>query len=185
MDFLAPDSFSATIIESRNLYGSLLHLLEIGPVVCLLFLLAVSAVVIARQHLTVLQLLTISAGYGFYFPLMIYLSSRFSFKTALVIAFVVPGVLLLNYMRLLLDVRIGLFGGLAFLLLYQIFPTLAAFAGWNRGMVLLCLGVVTFAVLINLQNQALRKKAAVAGVTVLAAFNSGAHAADVQGIVPG
>ena len=184
-DFLVPESFSARIVESRNLYASLLQLLEIGPVICALFLLATIAVVLARQPLTALQLITIAAGYALYFPLVVYLSSRFSFHVALAIAAVVPGALLVNYGRLLLGVRAGLFGGIVFLLLYQIFPTLAAFAGWNRGMVLLCLGVVTFAVLINLQNQALRKKAAVAGLTVLAVFNSAAHAAEVQVIVPG
>lgn len=182
-DFLAPDSFSARIAESRNLYGSLLQLLEIGPLICLLFLLAVSAVILARQPLSALQLLTIAAGYAFYFPLMLYLSSRFSFKVALVLALVAPGALLVNYTRLLLGTKIGLIGGILSLLLYQLFPTLAAFAGWNRGMVLLCLGMVTFAVLINLQNQALKKGAAVA----LAIWCCAApmNAADVQVIVPG
>ena len=182
-DFLAPDSFSASIVESRNLHGSLLQLLEIGPVICLLFLLAVTAIILARQPLTALQLLTIAAGYALYFPLMLYLSSRFSFTVALIIAVVVPGALLVNYARLLLGARTGLIGGIVFLLLYQVFPTLAAFAGWNRGMVLLCLGVVTFGVLINLQNQALKKKVVAAAVALLLA--SLARAADVQVIVPG
>jgi hypothetical protein len=184
-DFLVPESFSARIVESRNLYGSLLQLLEIGPVICALFLLAATAVVLGRQPLSALQLITIAAGYAFYFPLMVYLSSRFSFKVALTIAALVPGALLVNYCRLLLGVRVGFFGGIIFLLLYQIFPTLAAFAGWNRGMVLLCLGVVTFAVLINLQNQALRKQAAAAGVIAFAAVNPTMCAAEVQVIVPG
>ena len=183
-DFLAPDSFSASIVESRNLYGSLLQLLEIGPVICLLFLLAVSAIILARQPLTALQLLTIAAGYALYFPLMVYLSSRFSFPVALVIAAVVPGALLVNYARLLLGTRCGLIGGTIFLLLYQVGPTLAAFAGWNRGMVLLGLGVVTFAVLINLQNQALKRKVAAVAVALLG-LAWPAQAADVQVIVPG
>ena len=187
-DFLAPDAFSAGIVESRNLYGSLLQLLEIGPVIGLLFLLAVSAVILARQPLTALQLLTISAGYALYFPLMLYLSSRFSFTVALVLAVVVPGALLVNYSRLLVGTRIGLLGGIVFLLLYQVFPTLAAFAGWNRGMVLLCLGVVTFAVLINLQNQALQRKMAAAAAVALLCLAGPAGAAgpaEVQVIVPG
>ena len=183
-DFLAPDAFSASIVESRNLHGSLLQLLEIGPIICLLFLLAVTAIILARQPLTALQLLTIAAGYALYFPLMLYLSSRFSFHVALLIAVVVPGALLVNYARLLLGAKIGLIGGIVFLLLYQVFPTLAAFAGWNRGRVLLCLGVVTFAVLINLQNQALKKKAAAVAVALLA-LSWPASAADVQVIVPG
>src|SRR6266536_4619136 len=37
-DFLAPDFFSASIEEDRNLFTSLSRLLEIGPVICLLFL---------------------------------------------------------------------------------------------------------------------------------------------------
>lgn len=186
-DFLAPDSFSAEIVESRNLYGSLLQLVEIGPVIGLLFLLAVSAVIVARQPLTALQLLTICAGYALYFPLMLYLSSRFSFQVALVLAVVVPGALLVNYARLLVGTRIGLFGGIVFLLLYQVFPTLAAFSGWNRGMVLLCLGVVTFAVLINLQNQALKRKVAAVAVALLSLAGplGAVEPAGVQVIVPG
>ena len=183
-DFLAPDVFSARIVESRNLYGSLLQLLEIGPVIALLFLLAVAAVILARQPLTVLQLVTISTGYALYFPLMLYLSSRFSFPVALVLAVAVPGALLVNYARLLLGPWRGLLGGVVFLLLYQVGPTLAAFAGWNRGMVLLCLGVLTFAVLINLQNQALKKQAVAVAVALLCcAWPAGA--AEVQVIVPG
>ena len=181
-DFLAPDSFSANIIEGRNLFSSLQQLLEIGPIICLLFLLAVSAVVLARQPFTPLQLLTIAAGYALYFPLILYLSARFSFTVALVIAVLVPGMLLVNYARLLVGTRIGLFGGAIFLLLYQVCPTLAAFSGWNRGMVLLCLGVVTFAVLLNLQNQALKRRTA---LLFLLYFIPSAKAADVQVIVPG
>lgn len=183
-DFLAPDAFAAGIVEGRNLHDSLLQLLEIGPVVCLLFLVAVAAVVGTRQPLTAVQMLTISVGYALYFPLMIYLSSRFTFAVALVIAVVVPGALLVNYARLHLGARLGLLGGPMFLGLYQVFPTLAAFAGWNRGMVLLCLGVVTFWVLINLQNQALKRTVA-AGMLLAGCFFIGRmDAAEVQIILP-
>ncbi len=185
-DFLPPDFFSAYIVESRNLYASLSQLLEIGPLVCLLFLLAVLAAILAWQPLTVLQVLTISAGYAFYFPLILYLSARFSFAYALVIAVVVPGALLLNYARWLLGARAGLIGGALFLGLYQVFPTLAAFAGWNRGMVLLALGVVTLWVLINLQNQALRRGTAAAAARVaLLLLPCGGRAAEVQVLLPG
>jgi hypothetical protein len=182
-DFLAPDFFSADIVESRSLFTSLSRLLEIGPVICLLFLLAVSSVILVRQKVTAIQMLTIAAGYALYFPLILYLSANFSFIWALIIAVVVPGVLLVNYARWLLGGTFALVGAAVFLLLYQVFPTLAAFAGWNRGMVLLCLGVVTLAVLINLQNQALKQKAraALIGLCFLA-FNSGA--AEVQVILP-
>jgi hypothetical protein len=185
-DFLPPDFFSASIVESGNLYASLSQLLEIGPLVCLLFLLAVLAAILAWQPLTVLQVLTISAGYALYFPLILYLSARFSFAVALVIAVVVPGALLVNYARWLLGPRAGLIGGIVFLGLYQVFPTLAAFAGWNRGMVLLALGVVTLWVLINLQNQALRRAAAVEAVLVaLLLIPCGAMAGEVQVLLPG
>ncbi len=184
-DFLAPDFFSATIYESRNLFASLSQLLEIGPVVCLLFLLAVSAIILARQPLTALQMLTIAAGYAMYFPLILYLSARFSFMWALIIAFVVPGVLLVNYSRWLVGGKLGLVGAVVLLALYQVFPTLAAFAGWNRGMLLLCLGVVTLAVLINLQNESLRRKAASAAALLLVLLISfHARAAEVQVILP-
>jgi hypothetical protein len=35
-------------------------------------------VILARQPLTAIQMLTIAAGYGFYFPLILYLSANFS-----------------------------------------------------------------------------------------------------------
>jgi hypothetical protein len=162
----------------------LTHLLEIGPLVCLLFLLAALAAILARQPLTVVQVLTISAGYALYFPLILYLSSRFSFAWALVIAVLVPGALLVNYARWLLGGRTGAIGAIGFLALYQVFPTLAAFAGWNRGMVLLALGVVTLAVLINLQNRALRRASAAVLFTLLLCPPR-ATDGEVQVILPG
>ena len=184
-DFLAPDFFSAQVGESRSLYTSLAHLLGIGPIICLLFLLSVSAVILVRQQLTALQMLTIAAGYAFYFPLILYLSANFSFKVALIIAFIVPGVLLANYARWLLGSTLGLVVAIVFLALFQVFPTLAAFAGWHRGMVLLCLGVITLAVLINLQNRALKRRA-VAVVMALAflTISFSAGAAEVQVTLP-
>jgi hypothetical protein len=155
-DFLAPDFFAATIEESRSLYGSFSRLLEIGPLISLLFLLSVSAVILVRQRLTPVQMITIAAGYAFYFPLILYLSANLSLLWALIIAVAVPGALLVNYARYLVGSRLGVLGGPLFLALFWIFPTLAALAGWNRGMVLLCLGIVTLAVLINLQNRTLR-----------------------------
>jgi len=183
-EFLAPDSFSAAIVESRSLYSSLSQLLEIGPLVCLLFLLAVSAAVLARQALTPVQMLTIAAVYALYFPLILYLSTRFTFVIALGIAAVVPGALLVNYARWLLGSRLGWLGAPPLLALYWVFPTLAAFAGWNRGMVLLCLGVVTLWVLIDLQNRALRRTAAAAALLLALAFSARAGAAEVQVILP-
>jgi hypothetical protein len=184
-DFLAPDFYSGVIASSRNLYQSLSQLLEIGPGLCLLFLLAVSAVILARQELNAVQIITIAVGYALYFPLILYLSAHLSFPVAVVIASIVPGVLLVNYARWLLGTRLGLLGGTSFLALYWVFPTLAAFAGWNRGMVLLCLGVVTLYVLIDLQNQALRRKAAVATLLALFAWPYLSNAGDVQVILPG
>jgi hypothetical protein len=129
--------------------------------------------------------MTIGVGYALYFPLMLYLSTRFSFAWALTIAVAVPGALLLNFARWLLGLRIGLAGGAIFLGLYQVFPTLAAFSGWNRGMVLLCLGVVTLWVLINLQNQALKRHAAKAVVLFAIVVVSGpARAAEIQVVLP-
>lgn len=143
-NFLPPDHFAARIGQTRNLYTALHQLLEIGPLVSLLFMISVIAVICTRRKLSALQVLTISAGYGFYFPLILYLSAKFRFPLALIIAGLAPGLLLLNYARWLLGFRLGVLGGIVFLALYQIFPTLAAFAGWNRGMVLLCLGVLRY-----------------------------------------
>jgi hypothetical protein len=187
-DFLAPDFFSAGITEGRNLYASLTQLLEIGPLVCLLFLLAVTAGIPARRKLTAMQMFTIAAGYALYFPLMLYLSAHLSFVLALIIAAAVPGVLLLNYARWVVGGLMGAFGALAALLLYWVFPTLASFAGWNRGMVLLCLGVVTLWVLINLQNRALRRNATVAPLLAalcLPGLPGESMAADIQVVLPG
>ena len=74
-------------------------------------LLAVIAVIVARQNLTAIQMLTLSAGYALYFPLILYLSSRFSFAWALAIAVLVPGALLVNYARWLIGAKLGLLGG--------------------------------------------------------------------------
>src|SRR5882672_6977409 len=77
-------------------------------------------------------------------------------------------------------------GGALFLALYQIFPTLAVFAGWKRGMVLLGLDVVTLAVLINLPNKTLRRRAAAAAalLALLALLPFDARGAEVQVILP-
>jgi len=182
-NFLGPDSFSASIAEGRSLFTALAHLVEIGPLISALFLIAVVAVVQPRRGLTAVQMFTISAGYAFYFPLILYLSSRFSFPVALIIAVTVPGVLLLNYSRWLIG-KAALIGGAVLLALYQVFPTLAAFAGWNRGMVLLCLGVVTLAVLINLQNRALRRQVASAVLLLALMIPASGRAAQVQVVLP-
>jgi len=188
-NFLGPDSFTATIVEGRNLFTSLSQLVEIGPLITLLFLLTVVAMVLTRQPLTVLQVLTISAGYAFYYPLVIYLSSRFSFGFALAIAFLVPGLLLANYARWLLGGTYALVAAAIFLALFQIFPTLAAFGGWNRGMVLLSLGVITFWVLISLQNRALGRRVSASAAAAAACFlmllsPQSLPAAEVQVILP-
>lgn len=185
-NFLGPDSFTAGIVEGRNLFTALSQLAEIGPMISLLFMVAVFAIIQARQRLTAVQLLTICAGYALYFPLILYLSARFSFGVALVLAVAVPGVLMLNYARWLIG-RAGLVGGALLLGLYQVFPTLAAFGGWNRGMVLLCLGVVTLAVLIQLQNRVLRRVAAVGAPLALwsmMAWPMNAGAAQVHVVLP-
>lgn len=183
-NFLGPDGFAAAISEVRNLHDSLLQLLEIGPLVCLLFLVAVAAAVGSCRPLTVAQVLTLSVGHALYFPLVVYLSARFSFAVALVLSAVVPGGLLLNYARVQWGNRAGLGGGAFVLGLYQVFPTLAAFAGWNRGLVLLCLGLVTFAVLIQLQNRALRPVAAALAVLGGCLFPEPVRAGEVQVLLP-
>lgn len=183
-DFLGAEGFTATIVEGRSLHESLLQLLEIGPLVCLLFLVAVAAAVGAHRPLTVAQVFTLGVGHALYFPLMVYLSARFSFAVALTLAAVVPGGLLVNYARVQWGSRAGLLGGPAVLALYQLFPTLAAFAGWNRGLVLLCLGLVTFAVLIHLQNRTLKRLAAVALLFTGLPHSDSAHAAEFQVLVP-
>jgi hypothetical protein len=186
-DFMPPDFFSAHLVEGRSLFTSLGQLLEIGPVVSLLFLLAMLAAILTRQPLSTVQICTISAGYGLYFPLILYLSSRFSFAVALVAALLVPGILLVNYARWLVGARAGLVGGILFLAFYQLLPTLGAFAGWNRGMVLLALGVVTLWILIQLQNQALRRGAGPVAALALVAIlfpSPRAQAAEVQMLVP-
>jgi hypothetical protein len=94
-------------------------------------------------------------------------------------------VLLVNYARWLMGGNFAVAGAAVFLLLYQVFPTLAAFAGWNRGMVLLCLGVVTMAVLINLQNRALKQKSvAVAALVAICVLPFNSNGAEVQVTLP-
>jgi hypothetical protein len=187
-NFPGPDFFSASIVESRNLFTSLSQLVEIGPLISLLFFMTVTAMMWARQGLTALQVFTIAAGYALYFPLVVYLSSRFSFALALTLAFVVPGALLLNYARWLLGGGPAFLAAAVLLGLFQVFPTLAAFGGWNRGMVLLCLGIITLWVLINLQNKALRRRviaaAPAAACFALLALPSTLLCAEIQVIMP-
>lgn len=192
MEFLAPAYFAARLVEGRSLYTSLSQLVEIGPVISLLFLLAVLPVLLIARGLTVIQVFTLAAAYILYFPLILYLSSRFAFPWALAIAVLVPGALLLNYARHLLGGALGWLGGALVLGLYQVFPTLAAFSGWNRGMVLLSLGVITLSVLIHLQNRAL--VARVNGLPILLAGGLAAaglawprdvRAAELPILVPG
>ena len=184
-DFLPPDYYVASLSVNRSLYSSLGQLLEIGPLISVLFLISTLSVVMARGPITPLQVMTISAGYAFYFPLILYLSALFRFNIALLMAALIPGILLLNYTRWFLGVVRGLFGGIVFLALFQIFPTLAAFAGWNRGLVLLCLGIATLFVLINLQNQAM-KKALIALVFLTGISHAGSTRAEsVRVLIPG
>jgi hypothetical protein len=184
-NFLPPDHFAARIGQTRNLYSALHQLLEVGPVVSLLFMISVMAVMSTRRQISALQILTISAGYAFYFPLILYLSARFTFAWALIIAAAAPGLLLLNYARWLLGFRLGVLGGIIFLALYQVFPTLAAFTGWNRGLMLLCLGGVTLSVLINLQNRILKRTAAMSILWLSLLAPWPAVAQDVQVMIPG
>ncbi len=184
-DFLPPGQFSARITETRNFFSLLSTFLEIGPGVSLLFILATMAVLLTRRAITALQALTITAGYALYFPLILYLSVQFPFWIALMIAVVIPGALLVNYARWLIGPRLGMFGGAVFLAVYQVFPTLAAFPGWHRGLVLLCLGVVTLYVLVQLQNHAMRQRALAAVALLLASFlPAPGNAEDVRVILP-
>jgi len=187
-DFLPPEAFSARIAETRSLYAALNQLLDVGPLISLLFMVATLAVMLSRPRgPTALQVITIAAGYSFYFPLILYLSARFTFPVAMAIAVVAPGALLVNYTRVAFGARVGLIGGIVFLALYQVFPTLGAFAGWNRGMVLLCLGMVTLSVLINLQNRALRRAGGIAAALLFMAVpGMGATTSQcVRVVVPG
>ena len=45
-----------------------------------------TAVILVRQNLTAIQMLTLGAGYALYFPLIVYLSANFSFHWALIMA---------------------------------------------------------------------------------------------------
>lgn len=159
-DFLGPESLVAAVVDGRSPQHSLLQLLEMGPVISLLFLATVGAMLLPLPSVGVPQTLTLIAAYALYFPLVVYLSSRFSLAAAVTLAAVIPGALLANHVRWITGRRLGLVVLPLGLILYQVFPTLAAFAGWNRGMVLLCLGTLTLGVLIDLQNRALRRATA-------------------------
>lgn len=156
-DFLAPEYFAAAVVDGRSPQQSLLQLLEMGPLISLLFLATFGAMLLPIPSFGVPQTLTLIAAYALYFPLVVYLSSRFALAAAVTLALVIPGVLLANHVRWVAGRRLGLVAVPLGLILFQVFPTLAAFAAWNRGMVLLCLGTITLAVLIDLQNRALRR----------------------------
>ena len=143
----------------------------------------------SRHGLTPTQLLTLVIGYTLYFPLILYLSARFSFGVALGLSLLLPGALLINYVRLQFGTLMGWVGAPCGLLLYQLFPTLAAFNGWNRGMVLLCLGLVTFWVVIQLQNASLRRATtsmavSLFGLWIVGSLFSSAQGAQAEVILP-
>lgn len=183
-NFLAPEFFEATLGESRGLFDSLNQLTETGPVVSLLFLVSVMTLLVMKKRSQPMTIATIAAGYGVYFPLIVYLSARLPFWMALSMATLVPAVLLLNYLRWLLGPQVGFMGGALLLSLFQVFPTLAALSGWNRGLVLLCLGILTLTLLIHLQNLSL-KRAALVGILAFAYLQpSSVNAEMSQAILP-
>jgi hypothetical protein len=161
-NFLPGESFGARILEGQSLFAALRRLLEIGPLVALLFFAAAIPLAATRARLSTLHVFGVAAAYGLYFPLVLYLSVMLPFRWALAIAVLVPGLLLVNHARLLLGRRLGIPCAVIALLVYQLFPTLTAFAGWNRGLVLLCIGTVTLFVLAHLSNRSLRLQPAAA-----------------------
>ena len=165
--FFPPETYTAEVAPTRSLHSALTHLVQIGPLLLALFLITLVSVLYARCDMTVLHVFTLSAAYAIYFPLIVYLSVKFEFKTALFVSIAVSGALLLNYGRLLLGARWGVLAGVLVLAIFQVFPTLTAFAGWNRGMVLLCLGVITLFVLIDLQNRSMKRVTTTAALTLL------------------
>ena len=145
------------------------QLLETAPIVTVLFLVAFAAVLLPRRRVSALQIFTVAALFAFYFPFVLYLSVQLSFPWALGVALTVPGLMFLNFMRQIVGPALGVLGGTLAVVVYQLFPTLTAFAGWNRGLVLLCVGTVTLFVVVDLQRPRRDRSAMASAALVFAA----------------
>ncbi len=161
-NFLPPDEFHVDVPEGRSLHQALSKLVEMGPLVSALYLITILSTIAARRSLGGAMVQTVAIGFFFYFPLVLYLSVRMRFGIAVALAAGIPGLLLANYLRWVLGPRLGIIGAALAVAIFEIFPTLAAFGAWNRGLVLLTCGLVTLAVVIDLQNRALQTSLAAA-----------------------
>ncbi|MFN7953695.1 MAG: hypothetical protein U0610_18355 [bacterium] len=168
-DFLPPDEFHVDVPEGRSLHQALGKLVEMGPLVSALYLVTILSSIAARRALSATIVQTVAIAFFFYFPLVLYLSVRMRFGIAVTLAAGIPGLLLANYLRWVLGPRRGLVGTALAVAIFEIFPTLAAFGAWNRGLVLLICGLVTLAVVIDLQNRAFRASLAAAAAPAASA----------------
>jgi len=139
-----------------SVFDALERLLQIAPLVTVMFLVTLLAVISRGRTPRGVEVCILSSAFAYYFPLVVYLNANFAMGWAVPIAFLASALVLLNYLRFLLGGRHGLLFGLALLSLYQVLPTMMAFAQWDRGLVLLSLGSVSLFAVVSLQTRRLK-----------------------------
>lgn len=160
-NYISQDTFSARLETGHSIFSALERLLQVAPLVTGMFLVTLVSFLGKGRTARPSEVFLLAMGYGYYFPLVLYLNAQYQFTSSLLIAFVTSAVILLNYARFLLGGWRGVLGGLVLLGLYQIVPTMMAFAEWDRGMVLLSLGAVMLCALVDLQTQKLKQAVSV------------------------
>ncbi|HIF40292.1 MAG TPA: hypothetical protein EYQ74_04255 [Planctomycetes bacterium] len=169
-NMLSSARFGIRLQEGHSVYGALQRLLEIAPLVGGMFVVTLLALLKRGRQAQPSELILLTGVYAYYFPLLLYLNANYAFHWAFIIAFVASSAILLNYARFLLGFKKGVLGGLCLLGLFQVVPTLMAFARWDRGMCLLSLSAITLFVIVDLQTQKLKKRLTSGALAACAIF---------------
>ena len=183
-NMLSSARFGIRLQEGHSVYGALKRLLEIAPLVGGMFVVTLLALLKRGRQAQPSELILLTGVYAYYFPLLLYLNANYAFHWAFIIAFVASSAILLNYARFLLGFKKGVLGGLCLLGLFQVVPTLMAFARWDRGMCLLSLSAITLFVLVDLQTQKLKKRLTSGALAACAIFPPLAPLQDIRVSLP-
>ncbi len=183
-NMLSSARFGIRLQEGHSVYEALQRLLEIAPLVGCMFVVTLLALLKRGRQAQPSELILLTGVYGYYFPLLLYLNANYAFHWAFIIAFVASSAILLNYARFLLGFKKGVLGGLCLLGLFQVVPTLMAFAKWDRGMCLLSLSAITLFVLVDLQTQKLKKRLTSGALAACAMFPPLAPLQDIRVSLP-
>jgi hypothetical protein len=169
-NIMSSGRFGVRLQDGHSVFQALQRLLQIAPLVGCMFVITLLALLKRGRKAQPSELLILTGVYGYYFPLLLYLNARYPFHWAFIIAFCASSAILLNYARFLLGFKKGVLGGLCLLGLFQVVPTLMAFARWDRGMCLLSLSAFTLFVLVDMQTQKLKERISSGALAACALF---------------